>query len=80
MIFKWIFLIVFVFLVWGLLKQFRSKQEPSHDTPAATVEDMVRCTYCGVHHPQSESISENGHNFCCVEHQQLHLKHRSLHK
>lgn len=76
MIFKLIFLIVFVFLVFRLLKQLRPKQKPSHNTPVEIIEDMVRCAYCGVHHPQSESISKNGKNFCCTEHQQ----HYHLHK
>ncbi|MCC6916584.1 PP0621 family protein [Nitrosomonas sp.] len=75
MIFKWIFLIVFILLVFWLLKRLKPKQKLSYDMPAEIVEDMVRCAYCGVHHPQSESISENGQNFCCTRHQQLHLQH-----
>lgn len=78
MIFKWIFLVAFVFLVFWLLKQFRPKQKRSPDTSAKVIEDMVRCAYCGIHLPQSESIVENGQGFCCIEHHQLFLQSKPL--
>ncbi|WP_275689200.1 PP0621 family protein [Nitrosomonas sp. HPC101] len=77
MIFKWVILIVLGFFVFWLLKPFRQKQKHSADTTSGVAEDMVRCAYCDVHLPESESIVGNGHNFCCVEHRQLYLQSRS---
>lgn len=79
MIFKWVILIAFGFLVFWLLKLFRRKQKHSADTNLGAVEDMVRCAYCDVHLPESESIAGSGHNFCCVEHHRLYLQSRSHH-
>ena len=40
----------------------------SRPPPPRLAEPMVRCTMCGVHTPQSESILIAGQRFCCAEH------------
>jgi len=35
---------------------------------------MVRCVYCGVHLPRSESLTSDGKFFCSDEHRRLHLE------
>ncbi len=80
MIFKWVVLIIFVFLVFWLLGLFQRKQKHSTNEPTETIENMVCCAYCGVHHPESESIVKNGRNFCCSEHYQLYLQSQSHHR
>lgn len=77
MIFKWIILLAVVFLVFWLFRPFQRRQKHSADTAARAAENMVRCAYCGVHHPESESITGNGHNFCCAEHSRLYSQSRS---
>jgi uncharacterized protein len=32
---------------------------------------MVRCAYCGLHVPQSESVVVDGRHYCGDEHRQL---------
>ncbi|MBN3803725.1 deaminase [Paraburkholderia sp. Ac-20336] len=35
-------------------------------------EPMIRCVECGVHAPQSDSVSVAGQTFCCAAHAQRH--------
>ncbi|MGF6969192.1 uncharacterized protein OKW43_006220 [Paraburkholderia sp. WC7.3g] len=35
-------------------------------------EPMIRCVECGVHAPQSDSVSVAGQAFCCAAHAQRH--------
>ena len=35
-------------------------------------EPVVRCAFCGVHAPKSESLSAEGQYFCCAEHARRH--------
>ncbi|WP_347888351.1 PP0621 family protein [Nitrosomonas europaea] len=76
MVIKWILLITLVFLVFWFFKQFRKIQRKSPDTTRKVIEDMVRCTYCDVHLPKSESIVEHGRYFCCTKHRQLYSQSR----
>ncbi|WP_366523971.1 PP0621 family protein [Nitrosomonas sp.] len=80
MIFKWLFLILLVCLIFWLFKRSGSEQKNSSDTSAEVVENMVRCAYCSVYLPQNESITWSGQSFCCAEHRRLFSQYRSLHK
>jgi uncharacterized protein len=38
--------------------------------PRRLAEPMIRCAECGVHAPQSDSVSLGGEVFCCSDHAQ----------
>jgi uncharacterized protein len=38
--------------------------------PRLLAEPMIRCAECGVHAPQSDSVSSGGEVFCCSDHAQ----------
>lgn len=59
-------------IVYLLLKSYRN-QELGENPPARAeghdqAEDMVRCIYCGVHLPKSESLMADSKYFCCDAH------------
>jgi uncharacterized protein len=64
----WIALAVVVVWLW------RKSQAARSGEPRAPVErepeGMVRCAYCGVNQPVSESILAAGRHYCCVAHRQ----------
>jgi len=59
-------LVVIAAVVYLLIRSYRRKsEEPEQD---AVAEDMVRCAYCGVHLPRSESIKAGDKFYCSAEH------------
>ncbi|WP_114813181.1 PP0621 family protein [Paraburkholderia kururiensis] len=46
-------------------------------TGTRLAEPMVRCTECGVHVPNSESVVAAGQPFCCEEHARRHVARTS---
>ena len=70
--FKILLLIGVGFIVWALIRAYqRSLQTPSSPSNKQSVEDMVKCTQCGVNLPRSEAIYSGGDFFCTPEHQKL---------
>lgn len=69
---KFILIILIVLIVYWLIK---SRKPTSTDTESLTdaSEDMVRCAHCGVHLPESESITSDGNYFCSKDHYQKYL-------
>ncbi|WP_459874038.1 PP0621 family protein [Halomonas shantousis] len=74
-------LIIFVLLFWAGLKLYRMYREwqadregLDRDSPP-TSERMVRCAYCRLHLPESESIHHEALTFCCREHRARFLEH-----
>jgi len=59
-------IIALVVLVYLLIRSYRKSTSSLPDESA--VENMVRCTYCGMHLPKGESIQFEGHFFCGTEH------------
>jgi len=61
-------LIVVVVGIWW----FRNRQVQVHkagDPPQpATPQDMLRCTQCGIHLPDSEAIKGRNGSYCCQDH------------
>ena len=64
-------LIAIAAAVYLLIKSSR-REVPRQDQ--AIAEDMVRCGQCGVHLPKGESVQEEGHFFCGVEHRDAYRK------
>jgi len=71
-----IILVVAGFLVaYWILKGYGKKVQRDKPPPRdGGEEDMVRCAQCGVHLPQSESLTTRGMFFCSAEHQRQHMK------
>lgn len=70
---KIILVVLGLVVVYWILKSYRRGVDRSDAPPPAKAgEDMVRCEYCGVHLPRSESITTRGMFYCTSEHQQEH--------
>jgi uncharacterized protein len=66
---KYLLLIAFFLVVLGLLRKARAARSPGRRPPAARApEKMVKCAYCGVNQPVSESLLTQGQYYCCDAH------------
>lgn len=70
---KLIFFVIIVLLVYWIIKS-RQPENTETDSPPESIEDMVRCTHCGVHLPKSESIASEDMFFCSDEHRHQHIE------
>ncbi|MCP5245214.1 MAG: preprotein translocase subunit YajC [Burkholderiales bacterium] len=77
---KLVFFLIIAVLIYWILKSRSSEQaenleesSKAEDTAQKSLEEMVRCAYCGVHLPRSESITSQGEFFCSNEHRLEHL-------
>ena len=71
-----ILLVVAVTVVYLLFRSYRrgmvgGKPQEKPQTPPRA-EDMVRCAYCGVHLPVSESILAGKNYYCSDAHRRAH--------
>ncbi len=71
-----LFLAAVVAVIYLLLRSYRSRAigggAAEKTGQAGPAEDMVRCAYCGVHLPKSESILSGGNYYCCDAHRRAH--------
>lgn len=70
-----ILLIVVVFAaVYFIVRAYARgvAKRQSESARANRVEDMVRCSHCGLHLPRSDSTRLGERYFCSKEHQRLH--------
>lgn len=71
-----LFFVAVVAVVYLLLNSYRNRAtgEKMHGggEGSARTENMVRCTYCGVHFPTSESIMADGKYYCSDAHRRAH--------
>jgi uncharacterized protein len=65
-----LFFAALVAAVYLLLKSYRGRGAEKETRGQA--EDMVRCVYCGVHIPKSESIMADGKYYCCDAHRRAY--------
>lgn len=62
-----LYLAAIVAVVYLLLKSYRHSARTEEKPERA--EDMVRCSYCGVHLPKSESVLDDaGKHYCSDAH------------
>ena len=61
-----LFLVVIAVVVYLLIKYFSKRI--SDNKVSSKAEDMVRCTYCGVHLPKGECIMADGNSYCSEAH------------
>jgi uncharacterized protein len=71
---KWLLTALAVFAAWLLFKRHRAqalanKQAPKAPPQARDVQNMVACSYCGLHVPQSDAKTDpSGRHFCSADH------------
>lgn len=63
-----LFIVAVVAAVYLLLKSMRGRA--AGKKASGHGEDMLRCNYCGVHIPKSESVTANGKYYCSEAHRQ----------
>ncbi len=69
--FKFLLLVVSFFLIVAYLRQAGKRRSSRPSTPGERApERMVKCAYCGVNQPVSESILTHGKYYCCDAHRQ----------
>jgi uncharacterized protein len=65
---KYLLIIAIAAVVWLAWKK-RSRPSGKASVPAPREpEQMVVCAHCGVHLPESDSVSEQGRHFCSEAH------------
>ncbi len=69
---KLIFIAIIVLLIYWIIRGKQAKKEKTELLPDE-IENMVCCKHCGMHLPESESITAQGVSFCCNDHQQKYL-------
>lgn len=77
-----LFLLAVAGLIYWMLKSSGSragKNIPPAKPDDGYTEDMVRCIYCGVHLPRSESIMSGGKFYCCEAHRLAHQSRPAEH-
>jgi hypothetical protein len=68
---KFIFFLLLGVAVYWWLRGKRLDSGSHEKRRADGPEVMVRCTYCGLHVPQSESVTVDDRHYCGDEHRQL---------
>lgn len=68
---KLIFYVIIAILIYWIINNRKSKQEKK-ETLLEPIEDMVSCSYCGIHLPKSEAIRDRNNYFCSDEHYHQH--------
>lgn len=73
---KFILLLILGIVAYAIFKSYarRGQRHESGDNRVKSNEDMVKCAYCGVHMPISESTLSKGNYFCSNEHRLMHSK------
>ncbi|MBS1231060.1 MAG: hypothetical protein H6R17_4337 [Proteobacteria bacterium] len=66
---KFLLLVALFLAVFWLLRKARAARSAERSPrPARAPERMVKCAYCGVNQPVSESILTHGRYYCCSAH------------
>lgn len=65
---KYLLMFALLVVVWWFLKRRPpgdNNASPRHEPPP---EKMVTCSYCSVHLPESEGLTDGGQVYCCEAH------------
>lgn len=66
---KYLLLIALIVIVVWMWRQARATRSGERrPTAPRAAEQMVKCAYCGVNQPVSESILADGRYYCCAAH------------
>ena len=72
---RYLLLIIAIWVGFAILRHFL--RTPVKQAPKGTstpVQEMVRCSHCGVHFPRSEAIIQGNDFFCSAEHRDAYQK------
>lgn len=68
---KYLLMIALAVVVWWMWRKSRAQDAATQRPPAQrAAERMVKCSYCGVNQPVSESLLAGGRYYCCAAHRQ----------
>ncbi len=70
-IMRLILLLVIVAVLMWLLKRLFSTDSASEKLEEIEAENMKQCKYCGVHIPESASLTVDNETYCSQEHADL---------
>lgn len=68
---KYLIVLAVIAVVYALWRSQRAAPPRQGGAPRPRIappQDMVRCAHCGVHLPQAEALSKDGHSYCCRAH------------
>jgi uncharacterized protein len=66
---KYFLLAALVFVVWWLWRKAQATRASGQQSqPPREVEQMIKCSHCGVNQPVSESILAGERYYCCAAH------------
>jgi uncharacterized protein len=66
---KYLLLIVLSSVVWWLWRKSRARDSVAPPPPVRKdAENMVKCAYCGVNQPISETLQAGERFYCCAAH------------
>jgi len=66
---KYLLLIALGVLIWWMWRKSQAPRSGGQlPPPQREAERMVKCAYCGVNQPVSESILAGGNYYCCAAH------------
>ena len=65
----WLRLIILFLAVWLIGRVIRKFLMHGRGRDRAAMPRMVRCDYCGLFHPESETIVSGNHFYCCKQHE-----------
>ncbi len=64
---KLLLIFIAIWLLISVLKRYKRNMDDQYRSNN-NAEDMVRCSYCGLHLPKNESFLKNSHYFCSEDH------------
>ena len=65
---KYLLWVALFFLVLWAVRKVRAFPSEGRPSVSHAPESMVKCAYCGIHQPASESVLSNGRYYCGLEH------------
>ncbi|RMG60317.1 MAG: hypothetical protein D6717_00295 [Gammaproteobacteria bacterium] len=62
-----------IVIVWFVQRQRNARRQEGRQSSASDkapgrIQDMVRCTECGIHLPEHEAVQAEGKTFCSTAH------------
>ncbi|WP_420851596.1 PP0621 family protein [Propionivibrio soli] len=67
---KYLILLILVYVAVSFVRRaVRGGHKQEQEKGARPPESMVKCSYCGVNQPISESLLVDGRYYCCENHQ-----------
>ena len=69
---KFLLFIAVLAVIYALVRASSRRGKPPPEAQAP--EAMTQCAHCGVHFPNTESVRDGGHDYCCEDHRRLGVR------